>query len=116
MFNPRDRHWTVPDLAAAVNLSRDTIRRLFSDEPGVIRIYKPKRNLRRHAMLLIPESVVERVFANLQSDRPSELRRVGMAEAKCLGALSSLRLILFEVGLTICFCWWLFQHVCHEFH
>lgn len=64
-MNFRERHWTVPDLAAAINLSCDTIRRIFSDEPGVIRIFKPKKNKRRHVMLLIPESIVLRVFGRM---------------------------------------------------
>jgi hypothetical protein len=64
-MNFRERYWTVPDLATAINLSTDTVRRLFSDEPGVIKIYKPKRGVRRHVMLLIPESIVQRVFARM---------------------------------------------------
>jgi hypothetical protein len=35
---PLQRHYTVDEVAALWQLSRDTVRRLFQDEPGVLTI------------------------------------------------------------------------------
>jgi AraC-like DNA-binding protein len=61
----RERHFRVQDVARNRNLSSDTVRRLFIDEPGVIVIktYKPRRRVYRS--LRIPESVERRVFARM---------------------------------------------------
>jgi hypothetical protein len=59
-------HYTVADVAKRWNLSKDTVRRIFSREKGVLLI--PSRNPRRalranYNTMLIPESVVKRVHA-----------------------------------------------------
>lgn len=61
------RHYSVKELADAWNLSPDTIRRLFADEPGVLVIENPDRRhgRRRYASLRIPESVARRVYQKL---------------------------------------------------
>jgi len=57
-----ERHYTVAEIAAMWNLSKDTVRRMFQDEPGVLvfggRLSGRKR---RYATLRIPRSVLERV-------------------------------------------------------
>jgi AraC-like DNA-binding protein len=59
-------HYTVADIAGRWNLSKDTVRRLFREEEGVLLI--PSRNPRRplranYNTMLIPESVAKRVHA-----------------------------------------------------
>jgi transcriptional regulator GlxA family with amidase domain len=65
MFEEPERHFTVEQIAKNRNLSADTIRRLFVDEPGVIVISKPKHRRRTYRVLRIPEGVEKRVFARL---------------------------------------------------
>jgi hypothetical protein len=58
-----ERHYSVLELASAWNLSSDTIRRLFENEPGVLAIEGEARKFsrRRYVTLRIPESVALRV-------------------------------------------------------
>jgi len=65
MLEQPQQHFTVEQIARNRNLSADTIRKLFVDEPGVIVISKPKRFKRTYRVLRIPASVERRVFARL---------------------------------------------------
>jgi hypothetical protein len=57
-----EKHYRVKELSQLLGMSRQTIQRLFVDEPGVMAIGKPRtRHRRPHLTLLIPESVVARV-------------------------------------------------------
>src|SRR5580658_3613962 len=57
-----ERHYTAKELGTLWNLSRDSIVRIFRDEPGVLKIGLAKRRgCRRNVTLRIPESVVHRV-------------------------------------------------------
>jgi len=58
-----ERHWTVAEVAEAWQLSRDAVRRLFQNEPGVfaLRDTNPRRRKRPYVTLRIPQSVLERV-------------------------------------------------------
>ena len=49
------------------NLSRDTIARLFRDEPGVLKVGRAESTRRRRCRLTlrIPQSVLERVHRRL---------------------------------------------------
>jgi transcriptional regulator GlxA family with amidase domain len=62
-FSPAiERHYTVAEVAILWNLSRDTIRRLFQNEPGVVVLTTAtRRGKRRYRTLRIPESVLLRV-------------------------------------------------------
>jgi hypothetical protein len=77
VFNLRERHFTVLELAEVWNVAPATIRRLFTEEPGVIKI---NRRTSRHDrpgrgngrgrprdwnMLRIPESVAANVYLRL---------------------------------------------------
>lgn len=54
--------YSVAEVAALLNLSSDTIRRLFTDEPGVIALGEEHpRGKRKRVTLRIPREVVERV-------------------------------------------------------
>jgi hypothetical protein len=57
------RHWTVAQVAEMWNLSKDAVRRMFQNEPGVLVLgdTSPRRRKRLYKTLRIPESVVERV-------------------------------------------------------
>ena len=62
-----ERHYTVDELAEMWDLSKDTITRMFENESGV---FDASRNphgrkdgrKRRHRKLMLPESVVIRVY------------------------------------------------------
>ena len=62
--------YSVQQIAEAWNVSEETVRRLFRDEPGVIHIGEGTKLLgrkykRRYFVLRVPESVVERVRVRL---------------------------------------------------
>jgi MarR-like DNA-binding transcriptional regulator SgrR of sgrS sRNA len=63
----KEQHYSVNELAALWNLSPDTVRRLFEQEPGVliIRTKSGRYSRRRYITLRIPESVAERVHRRL---------------------------------------------------
>lgn len=61
-----EKHYAPVELSARTGWHRTTITRLFIDEPGVIRMgHGPTRKKHQHYTLLIPESVVQRVFARM---------------------------------------------------
>jgi transcriptional regulator GlxA family with amidase domain len=62
-----ERHFDVAEIAQRWNLSPDTIRRLFENEPGVLVLGETRtiRGKRRYLTLRIPESVVARVHRRL---------------------------------------------------
>ena len=65
----QDQHYTPGELGKLWHHSPNTIRRVFADEPGVLRIPSPRllRNPRRrqHVQLRIPARVAQRVHARL---------------------------------------------------
>jgi hypothetical protein len=57
-----ERHYTVAEIADMWNLSKDAVRRLFCNEPGVLILGSPAHETkRRYTTLRIPQSVLERV-------------------------------------------------------
>ena len=58
-----ERHYTPKELAVLWALDETTIRRIFYDEPGVLKIGKVNRRdgKRDYLSLRIPESVAQRV-------------------------------------------------------
>jgi hypothetical protein len=61
-----ERHYSVNELAILWNLSKQTIRRLFQDEPDIVRIGENDvRRKRTYVTLRIPESVARRVHQRL---------------------------------------------------
>jgi AraC-like DNA-binding protein len=63
-----ERHYSVAEISAMWGYSEQTIRRLFSDEPGVLRIGSPEtRFKRKRFQLSIPESVVTQMHQRLCS-------------------------------------------------
>ena len=62
-----ERHFTVAELSERWFFSENTIRRLFSGEPGVVRIARPRtRTKRGYTSIRIPERIAERVHRRLQ--------------------------------------------------
>jgi hypothetical protein len=73
-----ERHFTPIELSQLWNFTPQTIRELFADEPGVIRIGEPSRRegrtlKRSYYTLRIPESVAVRVHSRL-TQRTSSAR------------------------------------------
>jgi hypothetical protein len=62
--SPFERHFTPRDLAEIWKLDETTIRRIFQDLPGVMKIGKANRRdgKRDYVTLRIPESVASRVY------------------------------------------------------
>ena len=57
-----ERHYTAAEVAAMWSLSKDTVRRMFQDEPGVLVLGgRSSSRKRRYVTLRIPLSVLERV-------------------------------------------------------
>lgn len=57
-----ERHYTVAEIAAIWNLSKDTVRRMFQNEPGVLVLggHSSARK-RQYTTLRVPQSTMERV-------------------------------------------------------
>ena len=61
-----ERHYEVDEIAEMWNLSRDTVRRIFLSEDGVLKIARPGTGYKRsHVTLRIPESVLCRVHRRM---------------------------------------------------
>jgi hypothetical protein len=59
-----ERHYTVDEVAKLWGVHPETIRKLFRDCPGVLKIgggFGRKKSTREYCTLRIPESVVRRV-------------------------------------------------------
>lgn len=66
MNQGNERHFTVDEIAQTWNLSKDTIRRVFLVEEGVLKIARPgTRYKRAHNTLRIPDSVMRRVHCRM---------------------------------------------------
>lgn len=62
MRNMNEQFRTVAEVAEMLGVSKDTVRRLFADEPGVIELGRREatRRKRRYRVLRIPSAVVAR--------------------------------------------------------
>ncbi len=59
---PFERHFTVAEIAKLWRLDESTVRRLFYEEPGVLKLgVGHRRGKRGYVSLRIPESVARRV-------------------------------------------------------
>ena len=62
----KDKHYSPDELAGLWGVSVDSIRRIFRDEPGVLKMGdKSPKHKRQYLTLRIPESVAERVHTRL---------------------------------------------------
>lgn len=67
---PIEEYYSVAEVAIKLNISNTRVRRLFENEPSVLKIGNPSRRVagklkRRYYMLRIPESAVKHVIARL---------------------------------------------------
>lgn len=63
-----EKHYSVAELAHIWKLSQNTVRRIFENEPGVIKWGASEtRFKRRYVTLRIPETVVLRVHRQLRA-------------------------------------------------
>ena len=66
-----ERHYTMQDIAELWKLSETMVRDLFRDEPGVLKVERPRtRFKRRYTTIRVPETVLYRVHARMMC-RPS---------------------------------------------
>ena len=65
---------TIAEVADMLNISRDTVRRMFEKEPGVINVGPRHGAGRRYRVLRIPRSVLNRVVATREVSQPDESR------------------------------------------
>jgi hypothetical protein len=64
----KDKHYSPDKLAELWGVSAETIRSIFRDEPGVLKIGKTGAKYQRgYVTLRIPESVAERVHMRLSA-------------------------------------------------
>jgi hypothetical protein len=64
-FSAIDEHFTPQQLADAWGVDVETIRNIFRDEPGVLKIGKGNGRRRQYVTLRIPHDVAERVHRRL---------------------------------------------------
>lgn len=64
--DPTEQHYSVQQVAEMWGVSETTVRRLFEDQPGVVRISIPRmmrnRKQKPHVLLRIPGSVLARLY------------------------------------------------------
>ena len=65
--SPHDKHWRLNEIAKLFNLGRETCRRLFKDEPGVIKIQMGRK--KAHVFYSIPDWVPRRVHTHITNSR-----------------------------------------------
>jgi hypothetical protein len=62
-----ERHYTVAELSRLWFFSENTIRRLFTKEPRVVKIARPQTRAKRgYTSMRIPERIAQRVHRRLQ--------------------------------------------------
>ena len=61
-----EKHYTCQELSKLWKLGPDTVRALFRDTPGVLKITRPeRRNKRAYVSYRIPESIAQKRHAEL---------------------------------------------------
>ena len=59
-----ERHYSLKEIAGLWGLSTDTIRRIFRNRPGVLKLNSPEtRSKRGYLVLRIPESILQKAHA-----------------------------------------------------
>jgi hypothetical protein len=61
-----EHHYSAKEIAGLWGLCENSVRELFKNEPGVVRIQRPKSRWKRaYTTLRIPKSVLERVHRRM---------------------------------------------------
>ena len=62
-----ERHYTVQEIAKLWQLSQDTVRKIFTEVPGVLKVGHGERLRRRgYFTIRVPESVLQQVHSKLR--------------------------------------------------
>jgi hypothetical protein len=62
-----EKHYTTVAVAKLWSITPETVRRIFREVPGVLKITRPEtRFKRKYTTYLIPESVLQAVHAKLR--------------------------------------------------
>jgi hypothetical protein len=62
-----EQFYTVAEAAKILKVSRDTITKMFADQPGIVDLGSPERlHKRRYRVLRIPHAVFNRVIHKLR--------------------------------------------------
>jgi len=62
-----EKHYSIPEIATLWGLSQDSVRNIFRDHPGVLKIGNPETRFKRaYLTIRIPESVLQKVHAQLR--------------------------------------------------
>lgn len=65
-----ERHYFVKEIGKLWGLSGEAVRKIFENEPGVIRIGRPEGlHRRKYFSLRVPESVMRRVHKKISEPR-----------------------------------------------
>lgn len=74
-----EQHYTPTEVAKMWGVSASTVRRLFEDQPGVLKISSPTlrtgRKQKPHVRLSIPASVLARVHNDWSAGFIAEIKR-----------------------------------------
>jgi hypothetical protein len=63
----KEPHYKVDEVAIMWSMSKDSVRRMFMNELGVVRYSRPRKKYKRgYTTLLIPESVLDRVYRSMK--------------------------------------------------
>ena len=68
---------SIAEVADMLNISRDTVRRMFVGESGVINVGPRPGGSRRYLVLRIPLGVLKRVIAAREVSQPERSGRLG---------------------------------------
>ena len=90
-----ERHYTPEQVAAARGLSDTTVRRMFQEKGGVLRVGEPSRRTgrkltRRMYTIRIPETVARRVLDGITSPTGGPQVWSGRALRRSAGVMSEL--------------------------
>jgi hypothetical protein len=78
-----EKHYSVAEIATLWNLSEDSIRNIFRDEPGVLKIGSSfKRKKRGYVVLRVPESILQKVHESLRKAVPRAFTQAGEPAAQ----------------------------------
>lgn len=76
-----EKHYTIREIADALNLSEEVVRPMFAVLPGVLAIERPallgKRKKRKYTTLRVPESVLAAWHDRHSGRAPAEVQTVG---------------------------------------
>lgn len=70
-----EEYLTVAAVAEILNISRDTVRRMFDTEPGVLNVGPSHGAGRRYRVLRIPLGVLKRVMSAREVNHTEQTRR-----------------------------------------